>query len=79
MNEELDDLIKKLVDRNKYLQSIDNTDYDSVQDNTVVSGPLLHESSENATEQESAQFELDHPELISLYQSMKKSLYDTLE
>ncbi|KKM19049.1 hypothetical protein LCGC14_1659590 [marine sediment metagenome] len=76
---QLDDLIRKLETRERYLSSIDNTDYDNKQDNTVVPGPLLHESSENASEKESAQFELDHPEIISLFQSLKQSLYDILK
>lgn len=72
----LDSLLQNLQTRDSYLRRLNGQDVDESQDRTVISGPMLHEDTEHMSEEESAQFELDHPEIIRFFQSLKQQLND---
>ena len=76
---DLDNLITKLQDRERELDAVNNTTYDATQDSVVIPGTFLHQSTDEASEQESAMFERGNPEVMRLFQSLKQRLEDALD
>jgi hypothetical protein len=66
--------------RQKYLDSRNGQVIDPKQDSSVVfGGPFLHEGTESMTEQASAEFERDRPEVFNQLRKLKQELFDTLK
>lgn len=78
--DELEQLLKHMDDRQKYLDSRNGQVIDPKQDRSVIfGGPFLHEGTESITEQESAEFERDSPETFKQLRKLKQDLFDTLK
>ena len=70
---QLQNFHNRTKDYYREVASLDGTCIDE-NDMGLVSGSILHQSSENMTEQESAQFELNNPELVVFLESLKRKL-----
>ena len=79
MKNDINSLIRKLMNRDLYLQSLSGQYYNSKQDNTVVPGPILHQNTDQMSEKESAVFEQEHPEVVRFIQSLKQQIKDIME
>lgn len=73
----IDDLSKSLEQSAKYLESVIG-DIDMSKEDVVLPGPILHQSSEQMTEKESAQYELDNPELSRFFHMLDHQLQNIL-
>jgi hypothetical protein len=76
--DELIELRKNLDEWNKYAASLNGTTIDSSQTD-IRPGSKLHQASEDTTEEESAQFEIDEPEISAFLDSLENKLDKALE
>lgn len=60
----LDRLIQKLQNRQQFLESQDGREVNLGTEKTFVQGNFLHQDTEDMTEQQSAQFEIDNQEVF---------------
>ena len=74
--------LKKLLQKaERYQQEVDNLNGQTIDTRYIdfYSGPVLHQGNDNMSEQESAQFELDNPEIVAYLQSLKEKLNRILQ
>ena len=71
---ELSKLQKQTELWDKEVNNLDGKVVDLEQEAPFVSGPILHQGSDQMAEEESAQFEIDHPDLIAFLQSLVQKL-----
>lgn len=75
----LDDLIKKLEARERFLSSLSDTDVNIGQESMLAPGAFLHQSTDKSSEQESARFEQNNPQFFKYFQHIKTQMFRTLE
>jgi hypothetical protein len=74
----LDKLITKLENRQRFLQSQDGREINLGTETTFVQGPFLHQETEEMSEEESLQFELENKELFRYLRSLGNQIEQTL-
>ena len=76
---DLDNLINSLQEVCKKLNKINGKPLtDLKQENNFAPSPILHQDTDDKTEQENAQFELDHPEESFILESIKNDINNIL-
>lgn len=66
----LDKLIRQAESFENFVESLDGQEVDIGQSKTFVQGPFLHQDKEEISEEQSAQFERDNPELFRWLRSL---------
>jgi len=71
------DLAKKII---KFKQEVERQEgKHDVSTSNFVPGPILHQGTDEMTEEESAQREVDNPELVAFLESLKHKLSEMLK
>lgn len=68
----LDNLSKGLQNIESYLQSM--SEFDSSKNDVLIPGNMLHQGTESMSEEESARFEQENPEVINLFQTLRQQI-----
>lgn len=73
---EIDDVIKRLRATYELLREKDGQIIDLAKEKTFVKGPFLHHDTEEKSEEESAKFERNNPEMFNFLRSLDDQIRD---
>lgn len=71
---DLSKLQKQVENWDKEVTQLNGRVIDLKREPAMISGPILHQDSDQMTEEESAKYERDNPELVRFLQSLKEKL-----
>lgn len=74
MKSDLDDIIKKLRRASELVGGKDGQRIDLVKERIFTGSPFLHQATENMSEEESAEFERNNPELFNFLREFNDQL-----
>ncbi len=74
----LEKLINRLQNRERFLKSQDNQEINLGTETTFIQGAFLHRKTEEISEEDSLQFELDNKELFRFLRSLGNQIEQTL-